>query len=93
MTEDQAKTKWCPLAQIAQNVFQQSGEIQTCAASNCMMWRIIEGMPAFDGEGDGILWIKEHRRIYGSSLKDAVEAKRSGKPIPGLGYCGLGGRP
>jgi hypothetical protein len=35
MTEDEAKTKWCPLAQISF----KSDEIQVCAASNCMMWR------------------------------------------------------
>ena len=38
MTEEEAKTKWCPLAQIA--VMEPCPHIQTCAGSNCMMWRL-----------------------------------------------------
>ena len=95
MTEDQAKEKWCPFGQIAYQVYAGTGhsERQDCVASACMMWRELTGMDACTEEGPGIEWIKQHRAKYGSSLKEAVEAKRSGKPVSGGGYCGLGGKP
>jgi hypothetical protein len=37
MNEEEAKTKWCPLAQIA--LHEACATIQTCAGSNCMLWR------------------------------------------------------
>jgi hypothetical protein len=50
MTEDEAKTKWCPLAQISF----RSDEIQVCAASNCMMWRWTDERGKIQGSGDWV---------------------------------------
>jgi hypothetical protein len=41
MNEEEAKIKWCPIAQISCNVCQQDTPIQTCVGSTCMMWRWI----------------------------------------------------
>ena len=40
MTEEQANTKWCPMAQIALNSLPSGGvSEQKCCTSECMMWR------------------------------------------------------
>ena len=101
MTEDQAKTKWCPMFRWTASAGEwnsnreggPSGKTPCCIASGCMMWRDLQGMDACTEDGPGIEWIKQHRAKYGSSLKEAVEAKRSGKPVSGGGYCGLVGKP
>lgn len=113
MTEEEAKTKWCPMARVSSilkgdkisavanrdisllvptNDFDPATDLTKCIASSCMAWRTLPGMEAFSGDGDGIDWIRRHRAIYGSSLKEAVEAKNTQKPVPGSGYCGLAGR-
>jgi len=38
MTEDEAKTKWCPIS------FGYEGRPDTCAASDCMWWVWDESM-------------------------------------------------
>lgn len=37
MTEEEAKKKWCPHAQMSRN--------NCCVASGCMMWRLVEQSP------------------------------------------------
>ena len=41
MTEEEAKEKWCPLAQISYQIYSGIGrsEHQRCCGSDCMMWR------------------------------------------------------
>lgn len=41
MSEEEAKTKWCPFAQLAYQIYSNTGvsEFMGCSASNCMMWR------------------------------------------------------
>lgn len=45
MTEEEAKTKWCPMvrwygnANQYEDVFDNRGYNCTCVASGCMMWR------------------------------------------------------
>lgn len=44
MTEDEAKTKWCPQTQFdPQRTPQGFHPSQTCLGSACMAWRWIEG--------------------------------------------------
>lgn len=40
MTEEQARSKWCPIGQISMQVYIGIGrsELCECVASNCMMW-------------------------------------------------------
>jgi len=83
MTEEEARTKWCPMVRITWYPTPApetsiSGwnrdEINTnCIASDCMMWR--------KGEKKEV----EIDRGYGQppAYIDVVET----------GYCGLGGRP
>jgi len=48
MTEDEAKTKWCPMVRYAvldNDAFDNRAELSKpnrCIASSCMMWRTIE---------------------------------------------------
>lgn len=41
MTKQEAKEKWCPLAQISYQFYAGVGrsEFQRCCGSECMMWR------------------------------------------------------
>ena len=39
LTEEEAKKKWCPFAQIAEiSKFNNREEITVCCGSTCMMW-------------------------------------------------------
>ena len=78
MTEEEAKTKWCPIVRIAhENVVANrtdgygSNDVyktQCCIASECMMWR----------------WGKiPHCFVNG--------VERENYPSSEKGYCGLGG--
>jgi len=39
MTEDQAKTKWCPYQGIGVKADSKAGERSRCIGSECMAWR------------------------------------------------------
>lgn len=79
MTEDEAKTKWCPhvrvaagFRELAYNRAQNDSPIKhtACIGSACMAWRW-----KWDaGGGDAV---EEHRKPSGQ----------------GDGYCGLAGKP
>lgn len=38
MTEENAKTKWCPHARFNGDNIAESGDLAKCIASDCMMW-------------------------------------------------------
>jgi len=84
MTEDEARTKWCPMVRVLvtrnDNVWQGNmltnrGEIPAsntdtlCIASDCMMWQATDN--EFDPE---------------PPQTSAVRVPQKGKPA---GYCGL----
>ena len=57
MTEQEAKTKWCPMAQISYQLYSGVGRLdyQTCIASDCMMWRYkTNGQMGYDRNPDDI---------------------------------------
>ena len=42
MTEEEAKTKWCPMVRVVYGIGDNRGLFEsttTCIASDCMMWR------------------------------------------------------
>jgi hypothetical protein len=88
MTEEQARTKWCPMTRnLSSFVWKTSHEyitkeienIGSCIASDCMVWRRIEI--------DAVQVSKvntEHPEWTGQQCYDS---------LPQRGYCGLGGKP
>ena len=62
MSEEEARTKWCPMARVysPDGAYNKEGGClahgSTCIASDCMMWRqwgpSSEGMKGFCGLGD-----------------------------------------
>lgn len=86
MTEDEAKTKWCPMARVSSDSdsawnrvgrFSLDGSHPLCIGSACMMWRWAVETQYFPKENpDGSVemnWIRDHSKTYG--------------------YCGLAGKP
>jgi hypothetical protein len=82
MTEEEAKTKWCPMVRnmpIDPRSFAASPDpLACCIGSACMMWR------------------GQHAPV-GRPLEPwerAAEAEQASEMLKsGHGYCGLGGRP
>lgn len=87
MTEDEAKTKWCPFSRVetfdAQGGLSggnRGGGITSCLGSACMAWRW--GVQHPHGG-----WIEFVPRPEMTEEQKADPANRLG------GYCGLAGRP
>ena len=96
MTEDEAKTKWCPFSRVSNanhggdacNRWDSSGGAKNygpagsnCIASACMAWR---------SEG-AMAWLKSGNRPLRSdeiARSDDIEGRPSNR-----GHCGLAGRP
>ncbi len=83
MTEEEAKTKWCPMSELPVNVLaaEASGNVSVdfaarakCIGSACMMWR-------WDGE-------LQYADTSGTSTKTLVSNFSKIQ-----GHCGLGGKP
>ena len=99
MTEDEAKTKWCPFAasrsvsgmvviaeqHTANYLGPETGKLMTlCVGSGCMAWRVTNQFPSREARIDAI---KRYRIEHGASLQEA-------KPLfDQQGYCGLAGKP
>lgn len=79
MTEEEAKTKWCPFGRP------ETAATDRCIGSACMAWRwkpqLWEHVSA--GSPPSTYVAKEETDGYG----------RKGKAIPREGFCGLAGRP
>ena len=108
VTEEEAKKKWCPLFAILMGLGGIAGvrDIKTlhtatfCNASDCMMWRWTE--KPWERLED---WTCNHSalckvELHKDDAYDLDECPECGadivgnyKPVPGKGYCGLGGRP
>lgn len=82
MTEDEAKTKWCPFARDSETAGNRSQAAPDkihfpCIASACMAWRWT-GRTEIGREG-----------YYGDEVMIRYEASVRG----GDGHCGLAGQP
>lgn len=102
MTEDEAKTRWCPFVRLGDcergfghnrwdDASRQPPDSARCIGSACMAWRRLRS------SGTSMLEsIREHRARTGATL---AEAKNYVAVRPELwnesdgGYCGLAGRP
>lgn len=94
LTEDEAKTKWCPFVRasiyeaadndVSGNRAGPLRESGGCIASACMAWRW--GEPGFQTEFE-----------YGEANRRGERAITGSRQVPldrpRRGYCGLGGRP
>jgi hypothetical protein len=79
LTEDEAKTKWCPMSRhpiypmddrpSGGNSMQTGEFMPTCIGSACMMWR----------------W--QHMGGDHNQIGEPIS------PVPAHGYCGLAGKP
>ncbi len=89
MTEDEAKTKWCPFARPDQSVafkganFSRKGD---CIASACMAWRWDWSAPFRVTNKDGTVWYSGTDKLN-PDLYAAIESKCVD------GHCGLASRP
>ena len=107
MTEQEAKTKWCPFARVtwqtdatswnrvqdgAGNVDEGTGNACKCLGSDCMAWRATKG-----DEEPLIEAVRRYRNENGASLKDAKEYVETHpeyrRGTPDGGFCGLAGKP
>lgn len=86
MTEDKAKTKWCPMLSRGHIANRSSvggvREDLSCIGSECMAWRWTNSPER----------IKEHKLL---NKKGVGQPGRENKPWPEeqpAGYCGLAGK-
>lgn len=77
VTEDDAKTKWCPMAVPPTNMAK-------CIGSACMMWRT-PGITRVAATGEVLPAAKFMQAIHDGIEMETVWAD--------YGYCGLAGRP
>jgi hypothetical protein len=96
MTEDEARTKWCPFARVIENGSASGAHNRVqlptgrdvrvpvagfCLASTCMAWRQVYTTVVVDGRGV----IVPNQATWGGDYER--------KDIVSGGYCGLAGRP
>jgi hypothetical protein len=83
MTEDEAKTKWCPLA--SESRFGRQDE--QCLASGCMAWR-----RTFLSQKERSAFVGRQLQL-GMSSNDAYSMLNHMEEDNPSGYCGLAGAP
>lgn len=91
MTEDEAKTKWCPAFRGNDHGINRRFELETasignCLGSACMAWRWAKGVSVAEAAAKIATEGGDWRCAI--ALRDAQEAMR-----PDDGFCGLAGAP
>lgn len=91
MTEEEAKTKWCPHARVDSTASNRpdsypghdigSGKWPTCIGSACMAWRWVASIPTFQ-KVDPL-----------NPLSTYSKTRAYSAPAPTHGFCGLAGQP
>jgi hypothetical protein len=109
ITEDEAKTKWCPQARYETGegggnrwrldmsaivIDPMNPPPCRCIASACMAWRFVDQEFRRDVE----LWSKSKNERVNSAYSDDAEwrpvrGKKDDDPPPATGFCGLAGAP
>jgi hypothetical protein len=109
MTEDEAKTKWCPFARQPGKARTADGDIFTVAVNRPPLHMAMEGAPRCIGS-DCMAWRTDEvmgpQRVHPNVLFDHwkgwsvtnSEPDENGyveikAPLPAGGYCGLAGKP
>lgn len=94
MTEEDAKTKWCPMARVAFHPEAVNGcnrpfehPFQACIASACMAWRT-----RTMGQNQRAAMFRDERRLHPDMTDDQLWSRVNGYDHPD-GYCGLAGAP
>lgn len=100
MTEDEAKTKWCPMTRYStwgidgvsnrDNFHDGFPLANSCIASLCMVWRWSYKEEKREGHSGG----KE--LLLSRGLETGREVKQIGYSLyklEAVGYCGLAGKP
>ena len=75
MTEQEARTKWCPMvrANISGNsngAFNRDGDDCACIASDCIMWRWVPAGEYIDGDRLVQQWRTEGYCGAGGKIRD-----------------------
>lgn len=88
MTEDEAKTKWCPFAKPSETsalryVDASRPQHSLCIGSACMAWRWLPPLWEFRSYGGGTY--TEPKEVNGYGVE--------GTPLPREGFCGFAGPP
>lgn len=88
MTEEEAKTKWCP--HVARDPRDGNSITfgQCCIGSQCMAWR----WEATVGN-DRVYALIDRRNATGCTLKEAVDWVEAQALAQRRGFCGLAGEP
>jgi len=87
VTEEEAKTKWCPHVRSSSYGINSHGErapkAYNCIASGCMMW-----------VQDSSYWAKDGRRvpIDSDEFNNYLTPEDGGLETVCEGHCGLGGK-
>lgn len=95
MTEEEAKTKWCPHAIASHtNPRQHNGEVwlHNCIGSACMAWRSLD---VYDNR-ERHLWSRSKGERVTAAIGDDAEwrlANPNEPPPAPRGFCGLAGKP
>lgn len=105
MTEEEAKTKWCPFANVGSTtsglggfnrfippVGSGSEDSVRCIGSACMMWRESE---VYDTRAKELWSKKKGERVNSAYGSDAEwRLVNPDEPLPpAQGWCGLAGKP
>ena len=74
MTEQEARTKWCPMVRIGRNRYISLPDILSdkckCIASGCMMWRWVPAGEYIDGDRLVHQWRTDGYCGIGGKIRD-----------------------
>ncbi len=89
ITEDAAKTKWCPFASgdsIARERVASNGDLSNrCIGSACMAWRVGQIVETMPDDPNGL---PGGDPVTATDVRFVGEQRRF---LPALGFCGLAG--
>lgn len=85
MTEEEAKTRWCPFANTRIINAASALASDRCIGAQCMAWRW-DKQPVKAGD-------ELYERTYRDMVSDTYTITIAESDVPGDGHCGLAGNP